>query len=133
MKPVVVFPDAVLVVIEYLRSVMPPGTRVYSRVPASLPAEFIRVERLGGMRRFPFIDRPRVDIECWSGSEEGAEALVNTTRAYVLAMAGQRGGTTVYDVAEVSGPQWLPDSTTGKPRYVFAVEFSTRGRDIDGW
>ena len=130
MKPVVVFPDAVLMVIEYLRGVMPKGTLVYSRVPETMPAEFIRVQRLGGLRRSLVIDRPRIDVECWSDSEEGAEALMTTARAHVLAMSGSRGDTTVYDVAEVSGPQWLPDSATGKPRYAFAVEFSTRGREM---
>ena len=129
MKPRVEFPDAVLLVIDYLRSAMP-GTRICSRVPETLPAEFIRVERLGGIRRGLFIDRPRVDVQCWSDTEEGAEALMKTARACVLAMSGKRGDTTVYDVAEVSGPMWLPDSATGKPRYAFAVEFSTRGREV---
>ncbi|MCR8576466.1 hypothetical protein [Streptomyces sp. Isolate_219] len=48
-------------------------------------------------------------------------------RGYVLVMAGKRGDTTVYDVEEVSGPMWLPDSATSHPRYAFAVEFSARG------
>lgn len=130
MKPTVEFPDAVLVVITHIRAKMPAGTKVYSRVPSPTPAEFIRVERLGGIRRNLFLDRPRVDIECWSDSEEGAEALCSKVRAHVLAMAGAHGDTTVYDVAEVSGPQWLPDSATSKPRYAFAVEFSTRGRKM---
>lgn len=129
-KPIVVFPDAVLVVINYLRSVMP-GTEVYSRVPETRPAEFVRVERLGGMRRTLVTDRPRVDIHCWSDSEEHAEALVSKVRAYTLAMAGRRGSTTVYDVAEVGGPQWIPDSASGQPRYAFAVEFSTRGTEME--
>lgn len=125
-KPVVVFPDAVLVVIEYLHSVLP-GVTVVPRVPGDRPTEFVRVERIGGLRNSLVTDRPRVDLECWSDSEEDAEALVSMVRAYTLAMAGRRGNTTVYDVAEVSGPMWLPDSASGQPRYSFAVEFSTRG------
>ncbi len=130
MKPVVQFPDAVLVVVDYLRSVMPPGTLVYSRVPETRPAEFIRVERLGGLRNTLVTDRPRIDVECWSGTEEDAEALMSKTRAFVSAMAGKRGDTTVYGVAEVGGPQWLPDSVSGQPRYSFAVEFSVRGTEM---
>jgi hypothetical protein len=34
-------------------------------------------------------------------------------------------------VAEVSGPMWLPDSVSGQPRYSFAVEFSTRGTELE--
>lgn len=128
-KPVVIFPDAVLVTIQYLRTVV--DTPVYSRVPAPRPAEFIRIQRLGGIRRSLILDRPRIDVECWSDSEEGAEGLCARVRAYVLAMAGKRGDTTVYDVAEVSGPMWLPDSESGQPRYSFAVEFSTRGTEME--
>lgn len=123
-KPVVFFPDAVLVVVEYLRPVL--GVPVVSRVPATRPAEFVRIERLGGLRSSLVTDRPRIDIECWSDSEETAEALMSLARAHVLAMAGKRGSTTVYNVQEVSGPMWLPDSVSGAPRYSFAVEFSTR-------
>ena len=129
-KPVIVFPDAVLVTILYLREVLP-GAAVYSRVPDPRPAEFIRIQRLGGLRRSLILDRPRIDVECWSDSEEGAEELCARVRAYVLAMAGKRGETTVYDVAEVSGPMWLPDSESGQPRYSFAVEFSTRGTELE--
>jgi hypothetical protein len=123
-KPVVFFPDAVLVAIQYLRGAL--GVPAYSQVPEVLPAEFIRVERLGGMRNTLVTDRPRIDIECWSDSEEDAEALMSRARAYALAMAGKRGDTTVYNVAEVTGPQYLPHAESGKARYVFAVEFSTR-------
>lgn len=129
-KPVVVFPDAVMVVIDYLREKVP-GTPTYSRVPDPRPAEFIRIERLGGLRRTIVTDRPRVDIHCWSDTEENAEALVATVRAYALSMAGRRGATTVYDVAEVGGPQWMPDATSGQPRYAFAIEFCTRGTELE--
>lgn len=126
-KPLVFFPDAVGLVIDYLRTALP-GTLVYSRVPESRPAEFIRVRRIGGQRRGLILDRPRIDIQCWSDTEEGAEALMSTARAHALVMAGRRGETTVYDLAEVGGPQWLPDDVSGTPRYAFAIEFSARGR-----
>lgn len=130
-RPLVIFPDAVLLVIEYLRSVMPPGTLVYSRVPAARPPEFIRVERNGGLRNSLVTDRPRLDIHCWSGTEASAQALCERARAHVNAMAGKRGAHTVYRVREVGGPQWLPDSASGSPRYAIAVEFSTRGTDLE--
>ncbi|MCW7984113.1 hypothetical protein XF35_01785 [Streptomyces platensis subsp. clarensis] len=115
-----------LTVIEYLRSVRP-GTQVYSREPSPLPDAFVRIKRIGGVRRSLVTDRPRVDIHCWGATEKAAEDLMEEVRALVLVMAGKRGTTTVYDVEEVSGPMWLPDSATGHPRYAFAVEFSARG------
>jgi hypothetical protein len=126
--PVVKFPDAVLLAVDYLRTAT--GVATYSRVPSPLPDTFIRVERLGGFRNTVATDRPRLDIECWAGTEEAAADLLSLARAYVGAMAGTRGATTVYNVVEVTGPQWLPDSATGHPRYAFAVEFSTRGTSI---
>lgn len=129
MKPPVQFPDAVLTVIEYLRSALSP-TPVYSRVPSPLPDSFIRIERLGGLRDSPVTDRPRIDIECWGPTEKAAADLVSLARAHVGVMAGTHGSTTVYNVVEVTGPQWLPDSATGHPRYAFAVEFSARGRAL---
>lgn len=129
-KPIVVFPDAVLVVVEYLRASLP-GVAVRTQVPDPRPDEFIRVKRLGGARATVITDRPRVDIHCWSSTEDDAESLMRLSRAYVLAMAGSRSGTTVYNVREVGGPQWLPDSTSGQPRYAFAVEFSARGMELE--
>jgi hypothetical protein len=129
-KPVVVFPDAVLVVADYLRSVLA-GVRVETKVPDPRPTEFIRVRRIGGPRKNLFLDRPRIDIECWSGSEGDAADFMMRVRPYVLAMAGKRGTTTVYDVAEISGPMWLPDDATSHPRYAFAVDFTTRGTRLE--
>lgn len=129
MRPAVQFPDAVLTVIEYLRSALSP-TLVYSRVPTPLPSTFIRIDRLGGLRNSLVTDRPRLDIECWGPTEKAAADLMSLARAHVGAMAGTHGNTTVYNVVEVTGPQWLPDSATGHPRYAFAVEFSARGRAL---
>lgn len=130
MRDPVIFPDAVLLVVQYLRSCMP-TTLVYSRVPAEVPPEFVRVERLGGLRNSLVTDRPRIDIECWSDTEFNAATLAARARAFVSAIEGKRGETTVYRVAEVAGPQWLPDQKSGHPRYSFAVEFSTRGKRME--
>ncbi|AKY02159.1 tail terminator [Streptomyces phage SF1] len=124
-RPVVKFPDAVFVVVEYLRMALS-GPPVGSRVPDPMPAEFVRVQRIGGLRG-PITDRPRVDVQAWATTEDRAWSLCEDARAYVMAMAGKRGETTVSHVSEVSGPMWLPDASTGRPKYAFAVEFTTRG------
>lgn len=124
-RPVVKFPDAVFVVVEYLRAALS-GPPVGSRVPDPMPPEFVRVQRIGGLRG-PITDRPRIDVEAWAETESRAWELSEDARAYVMAMAGKRGETTVSHVSEVSGPMWLPDASTGRPKYAFAVEFTTRG------
>lgn len=126
MRPAVRFPDSVLTAMEYIRTVIP-GTLVCSRIPSPLPGEFVRVERIGGLRKSLVTDRPRINVECWGATEKASQDLMADVRGYVLVMAGKRGDTTVYDVEEVSGPMWLPDSATSHPRYAFAVEFSARG------
>ena len=129
MHPLVAYPDAEFTVGSYLKSSLPSLVVVDER-PAALPAEFVRIERIGGARRSVVTDRPRVDVQCWSHSKESAWDLLVLVRAHILAMAGQRGTTRVYDVSEVGGPQWLPDNESSKPRYAFAVEFSTRGKEL---
>ncbi|MEU7160330.1 hypothetical protein [Streptomyces chrestomyceticus] len=75
-------------------------------------------------------DRPRLDVHCWAETESAAYDLVALTRALLGAMPGVRGGVTVYRVTEVGGPQWLPDSESGQPRYALAVEVHMRGRAL---
>lgn len=127
----VIFTDATLLVVDYIRSAMP-GVPVYSRIPDPRPAgDFIRIERLGGLRNSIVTDRPRIDVECWSDTEFNAQSLCSRARAHMGAIAGTRGASVVYRVAEVAGPQWLPDTQSGQPRYSFAVEFSTRGNRME--
>jgi hypothetical protein len=122
---VIRFPDAVELVCNYLRTALS-GPPVGSRVPDPMPPSFVRVERIGGLRG-RLLDRPRIDVEAWAETEGDAWALCEDARAYAMAMSGKRGETTVSNVSEVSGPMWLPDASTGRPKYAFAVEFTTRG------
>lgn len=129
-RPVVVMPDAVAVTVDYLRSALADAGRpvpVGARVPSPRPVEFVRVERIGGLRRGAVSDSPRLDIHCWAATEQDAQDLAQLARAHVGAMGGLRSGVAVYRVQEVGGPMWLPDETSGTPRYAFAVEIQMRG------
>ncbi|MFJ1789546.1 hypothetical protein ACIOML_35210 [Streptomyces anulatus] len=130
-KPVVVMPDAVAVVTGYLRGALKAHGRpvpVVSRIPSPRPSAFVRVQRIGGMQQTPVSDSPRLDIHCWGESESAAHDLAALSRALLGVLPGVRDGVTVYRVAEVGGPIWLPDSETSTPRYAFAVEIHMRGR-----
>ena len=123
------YPDGVAVVRAYLREALvgrgddvPVGTRV----PSPRPARFVRLERVGGTRLDVVTDRPRIDVHCWGDSEESAADLAALARALLFAMPGWRGAV-AYDVAEVGGPNTLPDPDSEQPRVVFAVEVSLRG------
>ncbi|MFD9629792.1 hypothetical protein [Streptomyces violascens] len=132
-KPVIVMPDAVAIVGDYLRSALAvagEAVPVVSRVPTPRPKSFVRLERLGGFSPTPVTDRARLDVHAWAPSECQAHDLCALVRGLLGAIPGVRGGVTVYSVTEVGGPQWLPDQESGQPRYAFAVEVHMRGRQM---
>lgn len=126
------FPDAVDVVRGYLREALLArglDIPVRTRVPDPRPAQFVRIERVGGDRLDRITDRPRLDFACW-GPDEGAVAdLVKVVRALVFAIPGWRG-VVAYDVVGVGGPNTAPDPVSGQERSSFAVEVSLRGKAL---
>ncbi|SFY28877.1 hypothetical protein SAMN02787144_1016106 [Streptomyces atratus] len=68
-----------------------------------------------------------LDFHAWAETESGAHDLCALVRTLVHAISGIRGGVAVYWVSEVGGPQWLPDSESGQPRYAVAFEVHMRG------
>ncbi|MFJ7250760.1 hypothetical protein ACIQWA_39815 [Kitasatospora sp. NPDC098652] len=132
-RPAIVMPDAVAVVTAFLRGALAASGRavpVVSRVPSPRPPEFVRVQRIGGVRQTPVSDRPRLDIHAWAETESAAHDLAALSRALLDQIPGVRDGVTVYGVSEVGGPMWLPDDQTSTPRYAFAVEIHMRGRAL---
>ncbi|WP_405793346.1 hypothetical protein [Streptomyces sp. NBC_01506] len=89
------------------------------------------MERLGGLQRTVVSDRARLDFHMWAATEADAHDLCALVRGLIGAISGVRGGVTVYTVAEVGGPQWLPDPESSQPRYAFAAEIHMRGRVLD--
>ncbi|MFJ1895908.1 hypothetical protein [Streptomyces sp. NPDC088115] len=132
-RPLVLMPDAVAVVVGYLRGALKAHGKpvpVVSRIPSPRPSAFVRVQRIGGTRQTPVSDRPRLDVHCWAESESAAHDLAALSRALLGDIPGVRDGVTVYGVSEVGGPMWLPDDQTSAPRYAFAVEIHMRGRAL---
>ncbi|MFJ4794018.1 hypothetical protein [Kitasatospora purpeofusca] len=132
-KPLVIMPDAVAVAASYLRSALAAlGTPipVVSRVPSTRPPAFVRVERVGGVRATAVSEWARLDVQCWAPTEAAAYDLTALARALMNNLPGVRDGVTVYEVAEVGGPNWLPDELTSTPRFAFAVEAHIRGRAL---
>jgi hypothetical protein len=119
----IVFPDAVQLVCDHLRTrlaTIPVG----SQVPTDRPATFVRIVRVGGVRRNLVTDEATLTIEAWAATEQAAHDLSQLARAYVHAMLG---GGDVYRVTEFSGPALLPDPLSDLPRYSFTVAIATVG------
>ncbi|MFE2747315.1 hypothetical protein ACFXKX_23805 [Streptomyces scopuliridis] len=132
MPAAIAFPDAAEVYTRYLREqLVARGDPVHvgTRIPNPRPARFVRAERIGGTQLDRVTDRPRLDVHCWGATEDSAADLMTVVRALTLAMPGWRGAV-VYDLAEVGGPNLLPDKETSTPRFALAVELSIRGATL---
>lgn len=121
MRPVVIFPDAVEVIIGHLADVL--DDPVEPRVPNPRPDRFLTVQRVGGARRTIVTDAPLLAFEAWAQSDQDAHDLAQLARAHVHALVG----TAVYLVEEAGGPALLPDPESHQSRYVFTVAVHLRG------
>jgi len=133
MADVIVFPDAVAAVVDYLTAelaVREPTAVVRTRVPNPVPALLVTVRRLGGERRNLVVDAPQVEVACWADDdagtgEEDAHDLAQLCRGLVNAMAYTGDA---YRVDEFAGPALLPDPVDlSRPRYVQTFEIALRG------
>ena len=131
MVEVVAFASAEAVMVAYLRAEL--GARgetatVATRVPATRPAELVRVMRVGGTRDDIITDGAMLTFDCWAPNEIAAEALAAMVRALVGAMPDRSD--TCRRVTEVGGPVNQPDPDTNSPRYVFTALAYLRGHTI---
>lgn len=129
MRPLVRFTNAVHVVGEYLKGVMPDET-IGQRVPNPRPDRFVTLRRVGGVRRSLVSDAATITYECWGASEDDAAQLAQDVRMWLLAMPGHifDDDRPVYSVTEVAGPAHLPDPRSAQARHVGTASVHLRGR-----
>lgn len=122
----VAYPDAVNVAISWLTDQL--GAIVLPRVPNPRLAEMVVVRRTGGVRLNLVADDAVLTVEAWAASDEAAHDLAQEARGYLHAMRGEViEGVTVYRIADVGGPAFLPDPDSDVPRYTFSVSAAMRG------
>lgn len=124
----VLFPDVVLLAVNYLRDRLV-GATVTAKVqlvPPAVPTVVVR--RAGGVAHDRVIDRARVDVQVWGVDEFATAAMAQRVRALLLAAEGYAGaGVQVYRAVDFLGPQAVPDKQTAQPRYLLTVTWSVRG------
>lgn len=121
------FPDAVALVLDYLRDQLDDIVCV-SQIPNPRPDTFLLVRRAGGVRLNVVADNPMLTVEAWAATPEAAHDLLAEARGRVHAMRGQAfDGVAVYRVTEIGGPAHLPDPTSEQPRYTMTVQVAVRG------
>ena len=138
--PVVVFPDADLVVVGALRDFL--GTRsedftqnvtVGTQIPsAQTPARFIRVRRHGGGPIAPVIDQARLDILIWHDSPFTRMQLAQLVRGFLVALIGVYGGVACYGGTTFMTPAQMPDPDDDTREItMLTVDVRMRGTQLD--
>lgn len=134
MRPPVLFPDAQALVVDHLRYGLAARgitATVGTRVPRPRPPNLVRVLRTGGVARDILTDVAQITVEAWAPADETAHDIAQTCRALLLALpGGLLGSTPVYSVAELGGPQSLPDPETDSPRFTFTHLIALRGTHL---
>lgn len=120
MKPLVIFPDPMLAVLEVLRERLPAhveGVTLGTKTPdpdkgepASLP--YVLVRQDGAWGTYPVQETATVRLTVWAGSEARALAVVRTARALLLAY---EGGAKVRSFGNLTAPMPTEDPDTGAP------------------
>jgi len=63
------------------------GLKAYADIPTDYPEEFVLIERIGGQRDNVTIDRPRIAVQLWAGSNERAAELAYQVDKLVIGLA----------------------------------------------
>ena len=127
--PLVVLPDPVLAVIQYLRArsevtALVVSANIVSALPeVDAPAwPFILVNGMPSQGIWPSIDDAGVQIEALdidhptSSRKDTTSLIARTVRAAMWAIANDTVAAGVLSsCSEISGPQWIPDTTTTPP------------------
>lgn len=125
MEEIVLFPDAVALVIEYLNaSLVAYGETapVHKNVPNPRPAKFVQVFRTGGPRSNLVVDGAQLTISVWADTDAAASDLAEVVRAVLNAVRSQIIGQSVfYKVNELGGPVDLPDPQSNQSRMTWSV------------
>lgn len=130
---VIAFDDAVKVGIVGLSAGLTARGRplpVVSKVPKPRPEQFVRLERVGGVRRGTVTDQSWLDVHSWAATDEDAMTLAILVRAIFGAMRGRYGGATIHNTGEVAGLHPMTDPATGQPYVAFTGWLDLRGRTI---
>jgi hypothetical protein len=104
------------------------GVTIVGRVPRTYPDKLVVIKRGGGIWDWPVVDTPTIEVEVWALTETAAYELAGDVRALIHSLQGGAiNNVAVYRVDEFSGPAWLPDPNTDKPRFV--TTYSIRHRE----
>lgn len=126
----IVLPDSEAIVVGYLQThdllVDLTGVHVATFIPDTWTGLCIRVTRVGGTLLAQYADNPRIQLDCWAGTNDrdSSEAvnLAFHAAAAITEFGGQFGNWWVCNTVVEDGPLAEADDN-GRPRY--RLDFST--------
>jgi hypothetical protein len=101
--------------------------RICTELPATLPAEVVRVTRISGTDdgQFSVYEDAIVDFDCFAATRAGARTLAYSVRDFLRnTLPGQMVGTDAFviSVRSVNGPAWVPYDNTDVRRFVYTAQ-----------
>lgn len=113
--------DVELVAARFLREAL--DVPVYITPPKNVPGSYVRVTRLGGIKKNMVTDSALMGINCYAVERDDAVEIAGKAReALWSARAGNHGGVWVRWWREVSGPVNYPQPDVQRVRYQFSGE-----------
>lgn len=127
--PLLVLPDPILVLIQYLRArpeitALVPAASIVTALPTNPVGQYVLLTWAGGQGIWPAVDDAAIQIDTMYGDKAACSLLMRTVRAAVWAIrndtvaAGSLGS-----AIEELPPQWLPDTVPVIPISRFMARF----------
>ena len=99
-----------------------PGVKIATKVPDTIPAKFIRVERAGGSDRWA-IDNPLVILQFYGPDDLECERMALRARNLLISARGQiHAGAILLSWKTVGGPHNFPDVEASRERWQLTGE-----------
>jgi hypothetical protein len=104
------------------------GTRVHFGIPANATFPLIVITRVGGGPDLYLpIDRARLSLSCWGQTKQSAARVAQLVASEIRELDNTAMGADAVGFAgSVASIIWLPDPTSGTPRYVVEAGLSVR-------
>lgn len=128
MPEVIAFPDVEKFTVAFLKAQFTDRSidvKVGTKVPKTMPDQFVRVSRTGGTSKNLVTDGATVLVECFGHDTVAPSDTARVARALLLA-AG-RLTDDVTRAVDGGGIAFNPDPDTNLPRYQFLVQLDMKG------
>jgi hypothetical protein len=129
--PIRVLPDAVLCVLQYLRSKtvvtsLISADKIVTTIPASGTSyPYVLVQLMSSDGMWPAMDRASFQVDVVGGTKADNYTLARSIRAAIWAIANDTVSAGVLvSASEEVGPQWMPDMIPTPPLSRYTARYS---------